>query len=77
MRQLKLYNSIITDLKISQIFHNKNPKYLKNDMLSKNLKFIEFFIIIPQKGKHIRKAQSMSNPIKKKIVKNAYETVDF
>ena len=75
MRQLKPYNAIIMDFKISKNFHAKNPKYLKNAMMLKKTKFIKFFIVNLQKGKHIRKAQSISNLIKKKIVKNAYETV--
>ena len=75
MRQLKLYKTIITDLKISQIFHDKNPKYLKNDMFLRKSNFIKFFIVNLQKGKYIRKDQSMSNPNKKKIFENSYETV--
>ena len=44
-------------------------------MFVKTTNFISFFIVNMQKGKHIRKAQSMSNPIKKKIVKITNETV--
>ena len=44
-------------------------------MMSKKANFIKFFIVNPQKGRHIRKAQSMSNPNKKKIIQKAYETV--
>ena len=69
MRQLKLYKTIITDLKISKIFRVKNSKYLKNDIILKMSKLIKFLIIKMQKGRHIRKAQSMSNPIKKRSPK--------
>ena len=44
-------------------------------MMSKMVNFKKFLIANLQKGKHIRIEQSMSNPIKKKIVKNASETV--
>jgi len=38
-------------------------------MLSKKTKFIKFFIVKMQKGRHIRKAQSMSNLFKKRSSK--------
>jgi len=37
--------------------------------MSKKTNFIKFFIVIMQKGKHIRKEQSMSNLFKKRSSK--------
>ena len=57
MRRFKIYNPVITDLKISKNFHGKNPNYLKNDMMSKMSKSKKFFIVWDRKLKQNRKVQ--------------------
>jgi len=42
--------------------------------MSKNGKFIQFFIENKQKRKHIQKDREMSNPNKKKIIKKDVKT---
>ena len=70
MRQLKLYNTVKTDLKISKNFHDKNSKYHKNDMMSKMVKSKKIFIVSDQKLKWNRKVQSRLQSKTSKMWKN-------
>jgi len=72
MRQLKLYNPVIMDLKFSKNFHGKNSNYLKKQLMSKMAKSKKFFIVSDQKLKWIRKVQGRLQSKTSKIRRNLH-----